>query len=49
MTPLTRVERIETLKECEKRIRVVRQGLEEEERRERIQAQLHKRLKEAGA
>ena len=34
MTPLTRLERIETLKECEKRIRVVRQGLEEEERGE---------------
>ena len=41
MTPLTRVERIETLKECEKRIRLVRQGLEEEERRE----QNEKRLK----
>ena len=32
MTPLTRLERIETLRECEKRIRVLRQDLEAEER-----------------
>lgn len=43
MTPLTRLERIETLRICEERIRVLRQDLEAEERGEAMAKALKER------
>lgn len=48
MTPLTRVEMIEALRISEDRIRSVRQGLEEAERREAMEKALKERRASVG-